>query len=294
MCGRAGSLGRADEPHGALCRRRTYARSDGGRRTDHGGLPAGHQLPGRGVRPRPARSGHALSRDRTRPAGSARAQQRGSAAGARQAGLVRPVAVRVAPDGHRSPRRGRGLVHGRRGGIEQLVTVDRARGSGVPWRTLYEDGGRTSGQIRSSSWPVGRRAVPAAGDERVQVERPQPRSGEDDDLDARGTGGTMGAPRNRKGDRRAAGVAGPHGREPRSSLYRRLEGADQVGWEGLRSGGASHSGALYEARDCAAPAGAKGWLVDSMCQIASARRRARSTWATLGPRWRPSRVLVRR
>ena len=25
---------------------------------------------------------------------------------------------------------------------------------------------------------------PAAGDERVQVERPQPRSGEDDDLDA--------------------------------------------------------------------------------------------------------------
>jgi hypothetical protein len=33
---------------------------------------------------------------------------------------------------------------------------------------------------------------PAAGDERVQVERPQPRSGEDDDLDARGTGCTMG------------------------------------------------------------------------------------------------------
>ena len=29
-------------------------------------------------------------------------------------------------------------------------------------------------------------------------------------------------------------------------------------------------GALYEARDCAAPAGAKGLLVDSMCQIASA------------------------
>jgi hypothetical protein len=36
----------------------------------------------------------------------------------------------------------------------------------------------------------------AAGDERVQVERPQPRSGEDDDLDARGTGGTMGTPMN--------------------------------------------------------------------------------------------------
>jgi len=69
---------------------------------------------------------------------------------------------------------------------------------------------------------------------------------------------------------------------------------DQVGWEGLRSGGASQLGALYEARDSAAPAGAKGWLVDSMCQIASASLRARSTWATFGPRWRPSRVLVRR
>src|SRR3954470_16156393 len=45
------------------------------------------------------------------------------------------------------------------------------------------------------------------------------------------------------------------------------------------------------ARDLPAPAGAKGWLVDSMCQIASASRRARSTWAILGPRWRPSRVL---
>jgi hypothetical protein len=33
---------------------------------------------------------------------------------------------------------------------------------------------------------------PAAGDEWVRVERPQPRSGEDDDLDARGTGCTMG------------------------------------------------------------------------------------------------------
>ena len=81
--------------------------------------------------------------------------------------------------------------------------------------------------------------------------------------------------------------------EPRSSLYRRLEG-DQVGWEGLRSGGASQLRALYGARDSAAPAGAKGLLVVSMCQIASASRRARSTWATFGPRWRPSRVLVRR
>jgi hypothetical protein len=31
---------------------------------------------------------------------------------------------------------------------------------------------------------VGRRKLAAVGDERVQVERPQPRSGEDDDLDA--------------------------------------------------------------------------------------------------------------
>jgi len=46
---------------------------------------------------------------------------------------------------------------------------------------------------------------PAAGDERVQVERPQPRSGEDDDLDARGTGGTMRTPMNRNGDRPARG-----------------------------------------------------------------------------------------
>ena len=37
-----------------------------------------------------------------------------------------------------------------------------------------------------------------------------------------------------------------------------------MGWEGLRSGGASQLGALYEARDCAAPAGAKGRLVVSM------------------------------
>ena len=37
----------------------------------------------------------------------------------------------------------------------------------------------------------------AAGDEWVQVERPQPRSGENDDLDARGTGGTIDPPGNR-------------------------------------------------------------------------------------------------
>ena len=65
--------------------------------------------------------------------------------------------------------------------------------------SLYEDGGRGKWAIRSSSagWSAG--CILAAGDERVQVERPQPRSGEDDDLDARGTGGTMGAPMNRSG-----------------------------------------------------------------------------------------------
>src|SRR6266508_5973923 len=42
-----------------------------------------------------------------------------------------------------------------------------------------------------------------------------------------------------------------------------------------------------------APAGAKGWLRVSMCQIASASRRARSTWATLAPRCLPTRVFVR-
>jgi hypothetical protein len=46
------------------------------------------------------------------------------------------------------------------------------------------------------------------------------------------------------------------------------------------------------ARGSAAPAGAKGWSRVSMCQIASARRRARSTWATLAPRCLPSRCLV--
>jgi hypothetical protein len=63
----------------------------------------------------------------------------------------------------------------------------------------------------------------AAGGERVQVERPQPRSGEDDDLDARRTGGTMEVPGNGCGSDPEA-VAGLEVREPRSSLYRRLDG----------------------------------------------------------------------
>jgi hypothetical protein len=46
------------------------------------------------------------------------------------------------------------------------------------------------------------------------------------------------------------------------------------------------------ARRKGAPAGAKGSLRVSMCQIASVSRRERSIWATLGPRWRPRRRLV--
>ena len=45
------------------------------------------------------------------------------------------------------------------------------------------------------------------------------------------------------------------------------------------------------ARRKRAPAGAKGWLRVSMCQIASVSLRERSIWATLGPRWRPRRLL---
>src|ERR671918_2788022 len=46
------------------------------------------------------------------------------------------------------------------------------------------------------------------------------------------------------------------------------------------------------ARGSVAPLGAKGWLRVSMCQIASARRRARSIWATLAPRCLPMRAFV--
>ena len=46
------------------------------------------------------------------------------------------------------------------------------------------------------------------------------------------------------------------------------------------------------ARGSVAPLGAKGWSRLSMCQIASASRRARSIWATLAPRCFPIRVFV--
>src|SRR5215207_6684892 len=46
------------------------------------------------------------------------------------------------------------------------------------------------------------------------------------------------------------------------------------------------------ARGSVAPFGAKGWSRVSMCQIASASRRARSIWATLAPRCLPMRAFV--
>src|SRR5689334_25412151 len=104
----------------------------------------------------------------------------------------------------------------------------------------------------------------------------------------------MEQPAEKGGTRDPAVALGGSVGEPRSSLYRRLEGGPGgMGGASLRWRN-SFGGPQQGARDYAAPAGAKGRLVDSMCQIASASRRARSTWATLGPRWRPSRVLVRR
>src|SRR5215207_9186818 len=47
------------------------------------------------------------------------------------------------------------------------------------------------------------------------------------------------------------------------------------------------------ARGKRAPAGAKGWLRVSMCQIASVSLRERSIWATFGTRCLPRRLLVR-
>src|SRR4051794_5058228 len=62
-------------------------------------------------------------------------------------------------------------------------------------------------------------------------------------------------------------------------------GEDQVGSEGLRPGGASQGRAVYAARAVVvAPAGAKGLLVVSMCQMASVSLRAM---------WAVSRILDR-
>src|SRR5215207_6892022 len=67
---------------------------------------------------------------------------------------------------------------------------------------------------------------------------------------------------------------------------------DKAGWE-ARSGSASPSRDRHAVMGAGAPAGANGRLWVSMCQMALARRRARSTWATLGPRCLPRRSFVR-
>ena len=84
--------------------------------------------------------------------------------------------------------------------------------------------------------PLGGGVGAPAADEWVQVERPQPRSGEDE---------RPGRARRRRHNGQAAGREGPCQRviagagqvvvvrgswveEPRSSLYRRLKGSDQV------------------------------------------------------------------
>jgi hypothetical protein len=84
--------------------------------------------------------------------------------------------------------------------------------------------------------------------------------------------------------------AGVVGGEQCSSLYRLL-GEDKAG---LELAPVAHLlKDRQSARGSVAPAGAKGWSRVSMCQIASASRRARSTWATLAPRCLPTRALVR-
>src|SRR5918995_3437941 len=85
-----------------------------------------------------------------------------------------------------------------------------------------------------------------------------------------------------------AGVAVVGG-ELGSSLYRLLEG----GQGRLEFAPVAHLlGDRQAARGSVAPLGAKGSRRVSMCQIASARRRARSTCATLAPRCLPMRAFV--
>jgi hypothetical protein len=76
-----------------------------------------------------------------------------------------------------------------------------------------------------------------------------------------------------------------------SALYRLLDGEERVDGE-LRAGPiqAGSSGDQIAGRGLA---GAKGRCRVSMDQMASVSLRATSTRATLGPRWRPSRCLVR-
>jgi hypothetical protein len=90
-------------------------------------------------------------------------------------------------------------------------------------------------------------------------------------------------------DRRVRAGVVVVGGELGSSLYRLL-----VGGQGrLEFAPVAHLlKDRHAARGSVAPLGAKGSARVSMCQIASASRRARSICATLAPRCRPMRVLV--
>jgi hypothetical protein len=129
------------------------------------------------------------------------------------------------------------------------------------------------------------------------MQRPQPRSGED----ARPGPGTNRRQTDRPAEQKWRVITGAvrearvrDGVERCSSLYRRLVGRTRSGRR-LRCGGASQGRAVYATRAVVvAPAGAQGLEVVSMYQIASVSRRAMSTRAIERPRWRPSRVLVRR
>jgi hypothetical protein len=92
----------------------------------------------------------------------------------------------------------------------------------------------------------------------------------------------------RVGAFRAAG-----GGERRSSLYGLLGGRTRRHWR--PAPGAQVQKGRQAARRRVEPpgAGVKGWLWVSMCQIASVSFLAMSIWATLAPRWRPRRRLLR-
>jgi hypothetical protein len=85
-----------------------------------------------------------------------------------------------------------------------------------------------------------------------------------------------------RGRRARSGGAGESRGSSWAQLFIASSGEDQVVWEPLRWRISER--AVYAARAAVAPAGAKGWSVVSLCQIASAKRRAMSTWATLAPR----------
>jgi hypothetical protein len=83
----------------------------------------------------------------------------------------------------------------------------------------------------------------------------------------------------------------PWGLEQRSCLYGLLGGRIRRNWN-VRSRAHVRKGG-QAARRKAAPRGANSSFRVSMCQIAWARRRAMSIWATLAPRCLPSRRLLR-